>query len=395
MSELIFYHLNYQGIMENINNIFGIHCLKCNQYLSSPILQLNECKHNLHKYCLNMNLEKKQCPICNVNYIYFCKNEELEKLTEKLNTYSKIFFEANFFPEPLAWLLNKVIEQDDMEILSLLFHRRIPVNKVIDGVSPLYLACAKGKFEIVKVLLEHGADPYQKISLSYGNIEGNYQDTPMNYAIKINDVFLIQMLIKYNINFIKDNSVFPLITAVYCFNEELVLEFIKKGADINAKDDNGTPLIYLAIRYELNRVVEELIIRGANILDKSIDGSTVLHEAANKSSKLLKLLLQNGAKSWLDSLWFNKWTPLAEAVISGNIENVRLFIEAGADIAILYDGRNILQLARNELSKKEFLNSKNPSKDNQEKISNLKLIVEYLQDKCFDSNLLKKISFKS
>ncbi len=72
---------------------------------------------------------------------------------------------------------------------------------------------------------------------------------------------------------------------------------LSKGADINAKDDDGfTPLHWTAIKGH-KEIVELLIDNGANVNPKGDEfGMTPLHKAASKGHReITELLIANGA----------------------------------------------------------------------------------------------------
>ena len=81
-------------------------------------------------------------------------------------------------------------------------------------------------------------------------------------------------------------------------NPEELLEAIKDGFDVNAKDESGcTPLMCASYFSTHPKVVELLIEHGANVNAKDEDGRTALFYAGrHKIPEVIELLLKHGAK---------------------------------------------------------------------------------------------------
>ena len=108
-------------------------------------------------------------------------------------------------------------------------------------------------------------------------------------------------------------------------NTEAIIEFIKKGVDINALDRYGTPAIYYAAWHGRLSVLVILLTNGADI-NKPID---------------LSLGGENGR---------GDWTALHVAVEQGNAEVVTLLLDYGADINVTnHTGRTPLFKAMDQI----------------------------------------------
>jgi ankyrin repeat protein len=109
-------------------------------------------------------------------------------------------------------------------------------NKLIDGTTPLYLACKVGNLKIVEYLLKNGA----KISINTPTKNGN---TCLMVAVAHNNIDLVKVLLKY-------------------------------GADPNvARPSDGTIPIMIAAYNGYSKIVGILIPK-TNLLQKDIDGNT-------------------------------------------------------------------------------------------------------------------------
>ena len=112
-----------------------------------------------------------------------------------------------------------------------------------------------------------------------------------------------------------------------------IVEFlIQKGADVNAKDENGsTPLIYAAGDGQI-KVVKYLIEHGAQMKYTDQHGNTPLHSAAEMNENLVLeyLIEKHGAQVNMKNEFGE--TPLHLAAEHGEIEAIKCLIEHGAKL---------------------------------------------------------------
>ena len=176
--------------------------------------------------------------------------------------------------------------------------------------TPLHEAAAKGKFDICRLLLKHGADPTRKNrdghtpidlvkdtdSLVYDLLRG---DAAVLEAAKRGNLAKIQRLITpENIN-CRDtagrNST-PLHLAAGYNNLEVVEFLLAADADVNAQDKGGLIPLHNASSYGHVDVAALLIRHGTSVNAVDKWGYTPLHEAAQKGrTQLCSLLLAHGA----------------------------------------------------------------------------------------------------
>jgi ankyrin repeat protein len=106
---------------------------------------------------------------------------------------------------------------------------------------------------------------------------------------------------------------------------EKIRQLIDAGADVNCCDIDGlSPLFYALLREDMALL---LIQNGANVVAHDRNGGNILEKAARYGGpKLIRSILEAGAD-------ITDEAPLASAALSrGKIENVRLLVEAGADV---------------------------------------------------------------
>jgi uncharacterized protein len=111
----------------------------------------------------------------------------------------------------------------------------------IDGFTPLGLASFFGHTDLVKVLIDNGADP---------NISSNNQlkVTPLHSACAISNYNIANILIKHgaDVNARQLQSVTPLHSAAHNGQTKLASLLIDNGADVNSKMDNGQTPLFMA-----------------------------------------------------------------------------------------------------------------------------------------------------
>ncbi|KAL7924341.1 hypothetical protein ACQKWADRAFT_267042 [Trichoderma austrokoningii] len=123
----------------------------------------------------------------------------------------------------------------------------------------------------------------------------------------------------------------PLFLAATYGQEAVVKLLLEKGADIEAKDNKGqTPLLWAVIGgYEV--IIELLLEKGADIEAKDNEGQTPLLRAATYGQKaVVKLLLEKGAD--IEAEDDKGQTPLLWAARNGKDAIVELLLERGANI---------------------------------------------------------------
>ena len=112
---------------------------------------------------------------------------------------------------------------------------------------------------------------------------------------------------------------------------------LDKGANVNAKNQNGATPLHRAAWFGHKEIVELLIAKGADVNAKDDSQSshyvgTPLNCAAWKGHKeIAELLIANGADVNAKSDWFER-TPLHDAIWEGRKEVIELLIAKGADV---------------------------------------------------------------
>ena len=218
--------------------------------------------------------------------------------------------------------------------------------------TPLRLSSRKGRFDVVKLLFESGADPthlnWTQLfhAIAYGNLletknciedgadlnaRDTWERTPFLLAIQSGDIDKVQCLIDSGAN-ISDAGRCnkpALEYAIEMDNAEMLRFLIQKGCDFEKYNDFGyTPLIQAAADNAIN-CVKELVRQGANI-----------HKT--------------------DRAQFSRETAIGHA---SNLEIVEILVESGAEFSDIHDSArakllNLRRLDKLSTDKTTYLNQR-------------------------------------
>jgi len=209
-------------------------------------------------------------------------------------------------------------------------------GKTPGGYSALFLAAGFNRLDVAKVLLKEGA------SLDTRSDNG---DTPLHNAAKYAHSDVIELFLRYDADLEARNlsgrtpllCAFDLITkqdiaTTYIHLIELLLE---KGAKPDARDNEEKTLLHLVVDLESEdmacQVTQQLLERGVSVDVRDKTNSTALHLAAAKGKeKLAALLLEQGA--YHKSKNSHNKTPLQLAAENGHTKLADALIEKVSDI---------------------------------------------------------------
>ncbi|XP_032127981.1 ankyrin repeat domain-containing protein 18A-like, partial [Sapajus apella] len=168
------------------------------------------------------------------------------------------------------------------------------------GRTPLHLACAYGRVEVVTllvsrkcqidindrlsrtplmkavhgqeeacsiILLEHGANP---------NIQDVYGNTALHYAASNSVTSLAEKLLSYqaNIEAINKEGNTPLLLAIICKRQKVVKFLIKNQANVHAVDNFRRTALMLAVHHDLPSIVSLLLEENISIFSQDMFGQT-------------------------------------------------------------------------------------------------------------------------
>jgi ankyrin repeat protein/class 3 adenylate cyclase len=230
---------------------------------------------------------------------------------------------------------------------------KVDVNQRDDdtGNPPLVVAVEENQIEIVKLLLNHGAD----VNVKDWTSKNTALDISEQKGFKPISELLQQRGAKYS-----SGSSFHLAAK----NGDIVSieEMLDKGCDINEVDaGKGWTALHYAVNYGQKHLVEYLIVKGADVNKKDFLGKNNPIDVLSNVNRgeIVKLLNKNGAKSsggvnihfcaetgdfeGVQSFYDkdgkingrdekNGWMPLHYAVNANDVDMVEFLVHLGANV---------------------------------------------------------------
>lgn len=212
--------------------------------------------------------------------------------------------------------------------------------------------------DFAKICIE-GTVEQVKVAIANGNVDVNAQSgpngmPPLMWAAGNNDPEIIKVLLQAGANINgkdKDYKRGALVGTVNTGNPEMVTALVKAGIEIEARDTEPgcerTPLMWVVWNRKNPQVVTELIRCGADVNAKGCNDLTPLMWAVgyNCLPDVVDILIQ--AKADVNAKDKMGHTALMSAVTHKNPEVIVKLIQAGADVnARSKDGKSALDYAR-------------------------------------------------
>ncbi len=206
--------------------------------------------------------------------------------------------------------------------------------------TPLIAAAEGERAEVVRALLDAGADPEQPDDLGYTALHfaaGNLGEASEDCIKALLDA-------GSEVDEETRDGMTPLMVSAHLGCVDAVRVLLSRGADVNARSQGGNTPLMLALdpsqqlsRWDLARtsqteeVVRALAESGADLNAQNDSGLSALHFAARVfTSSLVRTLLELGAA--VDLMSQEGQTPLMYAVAQGHDDMVMALIDAGADV---------------------------------------------------------------
>ena len=222
--------------------------------------------------------------------------------------------------------LHRAATIDNVEIVKILIEHGADVNALDHcDASPIFIAACHGHWEIFKILVENGAE--------LDNLDYLNQSLIM-YAITGQNTDIIKFLCESSDCLYDEDykSRTPLYCALKHDNDEIIKVLIENGSDVHATNINGkTPLLLAAKKgnFEIFKILFE------NCEDvKHIDEHerNLLHYAVRGNNKDIIEFILNKKICNVNAINADGDTPIVHAVENGYVEIFNILVKHGADL---------------------------------------------------------------
>ena len=192
--------------------------------------------------------------------------------------------------------------------------------------TPLMYAAGKGRFDVVKYLINHGAD------ISKTN---DFKLSALHYASEYGHLKVVELLLSKGAGIDVENKwcCTPLMLATKWGYSDISFHLINHGADLNKPNVHKRTVLHYASEYGHLKMVELLLCKGAEIDVEDKDGHTPLMLAAGRGySDISFHLINHGADP--NKTNDHKRTVLHYASQFGHLKVVELLLSKGAGIDV-------------------------------------------------------------
>ncbi|NWJ10085.1 ASB3 protein, partial [Crypturellus undulatus] len=198
-------------------------------------------------------------------------------------------------PDNRGWMpIHEAAVCNSRECLKLLI-RAAPSEKYLqaktfEAMSALHLSVSHGCAESVSTLLGAGADPNEVTA---------EESTPLFLAVEKGHTDIVKLLLQHGAN-VNGRHTWAGWSSLHGASSEGHIEIIKilmeKGADKEYENDSGITPLFIAAQYGMLESLRMLISYGANVNCQAKDKATPLLIAAQEGhAKCVELLLSEGA----------------------------------------------------------------------------------------------------
>ncbi|XP_066257922.1 ankyrin repeat domain-containing protein 50 isoform X2 [Euwallacea similis] len=198
----------------------------------------------------------------------------------------------------------------------------------LHGQAALHVAARLGQAQVVKVLLDSGANVDQ------ADIDGW---TPLRAAAWGGHTEVVDLLVQHGcqLDSVDAENRTALRAAAWSGHEEIVRILLQHGANVNLTDHEGRTALIAAAYMGHSEIVDHLLDYGADINHADADGRTALSVAAlcaprTPGVSVVSTLLERGAT--VDHKDKEGMTPLLVASFEGHRDVCELLLENEADV---------------------------------------------------------------
>jgi ankyrin repeat protein len=202
-----------------------------------------------------------------------------------------------------------------------------PNTRYENGTTPLHVAAGRGNVDVIKLLIDSGADVHAKDS---DGLNALYK------AHKLGNKKAVDVLMR------KYRAIYPLHEAIMNGDVAEIKRLLEIGADINFKDLRSNTPLYLAIKQVNKQLKKDLAASNFSLSDlKSSNSNSLVFKSLQAMKRnynqVIKLLIEKGAdvnirnkRGHIPSCYYI--TPLHKAIMCENLEIIQELLKRGATL---------------------------------------------------------------
>jgi ankyrin repeat protein len=219
--------------------------------------------------------------------------------------------------------LHRAFQHQKFDSMKLLVNRDAVNVRDRSNSTLLHEASASGNFDVMELLLSHGADV---------DVHDHRGDSPLHRAFHHQNFDAVKILVNRGAVNVCDRSNSTLLhEAAGSGNIDIIRLLLDRDADVNVLDRCGDSPLHKAFRY--HDAVKLLVDRGADVNARNKSNSTPLHEASGSGNRdVMELLLSLGAD--INAQDHRGVTPLHEASRYQNFDAMKLLVNGGAEVNV-------------------------------------------------------------
>ena len=303
------------------------------------------CKYSVHEFIPMLDIEDEQLKKGGKRFWRNVKSAEVLDAILHDNNSGAILNAKNGKGRSYTSFENILRYSNSLQAIKCAIELGADVNKPdFNGISPLHWATQMGRTDIVKLLIENGAD------IEFENKIKRYKKRPLQLALEKNDTEIISFLIKNgaDVNVVEDQSfkrMFVLHWALDKGYKDIARLAIENDADLSKECCGKIPL-QLALEKGYKGIAR-LIIEKSDIdlmsqeqCTESLKSAIIgVYRQKTESDKIeykeiIKSLIENGSKLdvVINSGKYKGYAPLHWAIENGYVDIVDLLIAKGANI---------------------------------------------------------------
>ncbi|KAK7445076.1 hypothetical protein VKT23_014938 [Stygiomarasmius scandens] len=242
-------------------------------------------------------------------------HDDLENVSERILVEENLLDQSSIEESRVSYLVEAARKGDLSIVRGMLeLWKEANINgRNSRGQTALLAASEQGNFEVVKLLIDRGADVNAMNELTWP------RDTPLHAAARGEHMQVFKLLVQ------SDANVFPLLYAI----EHGTLDTVKL---LMLNDDSHEWALRAAAEYQRIDIMRFVLdIEGVNVNAKDDFGTTPLQDAARDGEEnIIKLLIEKGADVNVEGGRYG--TALQAAACWGRLGVVKLLIAKGADV---------------------------------------------------------------